>query len=391
MNTLQPINDNIIQPMTNYVYEHPYIATATGVAAVTGGVVFLGTGGIAAASVQAITLVKGGVAASCTFVKAHYILVTGVTLSFTKPYWEPTATTALTVVEDLYTNHKYMATAAGFTLTAGALYFGGKGVILKGASIFWENLKNTFVSKVGWGMLGTTALTIASSSYLLGTKDASEIQKQCLDQTLAIELPIDITFESNTGLVYVPALGFFSSCMVRGTARKYFLDDDVKNYFKIFSVGFGSGVSGGALKYGAKAFAYGENWKAVVVKSIVGAFNHGTYGGSAAFAKKDFISSEMDALTSLVAEPVDVATECYAKKGVVGDNPEVKLTDFCDAFITGIIMYNYGELVLPIVEKITSKIFNIFSTAESITVQTVDDTAICLVGENATLDYSKAL
>ena len=359
---MQPINNNIVQPFINYTYENPY-KVATSLAVIGGGIAFVSLGGFVAAQ----TVIA--------YAQTHYILTISIStvLSITKPCWNPYIAPYANSLEELSNDYPYVTVVTEVVLAGRALYFGG-------ANILFKNLKNIFTSPIGLGMLGITAMVSAGSVYL-SSAEALKIHKSRSDQTISIEGPIDVKYESDIGLVYVPVLGFMSSCIIGDTLNEYFLNDDTDSILKL-SVAFGGRALGGIIKYGGKAIAYGQDF---FTRIIDGAFNNGYYGLSSMLVKLEIIPSIMDDFASFIAEPGEVIINAAIVSWITGVPIDAHgvLIDLGTAFVVAAEIYNCGKLLLPVVETITSSNAAIISSFIIHNDQIiVDESDVCLAGDN---------
>jgi hypothetical protein len=329
------------QSITNYVYEHPYVA-GTAISAVTIGVFAPG-------------LMIGGVTASIGAIAALPVLsqiaiAASAYTIFVKPYLDPYLTPYSIAWREFYKEHPYVTTAVTCALTAGSLYFGGAKIILDNLNYMWSH---KLLSGV---LMAVPAIEIATSAYLIGNEKTSKLAKECLDQAISIDLITGVCVEDNKAMLFVPSLGFYSSCVFRKAAREYYLTDEQEDLLEVFLVGFGSGAIAGSFKYGIKAFADGKTWGEIGVKAVIGAVNNGFYGFSAAInmenssIKKHYNEtlSQFDLLACLIVEPADSVVET----GLKGSFPT--LFDVASGLSAGSIMYIVENALLQSTEELTT-------------------------------------
>lgn len=329
------------QSITNYIYEHPYVAGAA-ISTVTIGVFAPG-------------LMLGGVTASISAIAGIPVLnqiaiVASAYTIFVKPYLDPYLTPYSIDWKEFYKEHPYVTTAGTCALTAGSLYFGGAKIILDNLNYMWSH---KLLSGV---LMAAPAIELATSAYLIGNEKTSKLAKECLDQALSIDLITGVCVEDNKAMLFVPSLGFYSSCVFRKAAREYYLTDKQEDLLKVSLVGFGSGAIAGSFKYGIKAFAEGKTWEEIVVKTVVGAGNNGFYGFLTASnmenspIKKPYKEtlSQIDSLACLIAEPADAIVEA----GLKGGFPT--LFDVTFGLSAGSIMYLVENALLQTTEELTT-------------------------------------
>jgi len=317
--------------MYNYIYEHPYRTTAATMGSIGAGA-FLMAGGA--------PLIIANPSLS-----VHIFGMAG--------YWlaKESVDSSIDELKDFFNKHPYITSMGSAIAVAGSMYFGG-------AAILAKNLVVTAV-------LGVIHMAISGVSVcFLGADKSLQIHKQCFNENLATEILPTLVLENNFDLLPVQFLGFSSSCVLRKTARTYFLNEKREDYIEMITVSVGSGAIGGALKYGAKAFIQPDGTlKGGLTKMGVGAINHAIYTLSAAFTTKNspvnqgYSLSEIDDASPFIAESVD----------------SLFLGRWKDGLVPTIAMYG-GTKLLPVIEAITSANYQaiavLYTVIESITSET---------------------
>jgi hypothetical protein len=197
-----------INYIINYAYTNPYQTTTAAIA--LGSLAIFAPGAIPEIFYLAAAHPKVTLAASCV---AYEI--------FAKPYMGKYINSLLHFDE-----HPYAAT---IVLGGAAIYSGLPNIIS-------ENFKYMYSHKPLLSlMISVSASIFGVSTYLLGRNEALAIGKSCLEQTISIELTTDLCLVPNKNIIFVPILGFYSSCFIRKATRAYYLTEEDKKFPKNIS------------------------------------------------------------------------------------------------------------------------------------------------------------